>query len=95
MKAELDLELCKKLLGIFSDHNLDDCSDEDPSNTFAHKKGYILCTRCWLLNAAKTGVVPTGSTIEIYAVIDDPGAQNQETVTRIASTIRTKLKNNP
>lgn len=92
MKVELDLELCKKLLAVFAKHDLDGCTDDDPNNRYAQNKGYICCTRCWLLNAVKSQKCPAGSTIELYAIIEDKSAQKQDELLKIANAVRTRMK---
>ena len=92
MKVVLDLEFCKKLLAVFATHDLDSCSDDDLNNRYTQNKGYICCTRCWLLNAVRTEKCPPGATIEMYAIIEDQSAQKLDEITKIARKVRTRPK---
>ena len=69
MRLKLDIDLCKKLLAVFTKHDRTSCTDQDRINQYANSAGWVSCTRCWLLQAVDENWIPEGVEFELYSSI--------------------------
>lgn len=72
MDLRLNIDLCKKLIEVYNTHDLPSCTDLDRSNHISDRKGWVACTRCWLLNVVDTGEIPEAD-FKLYSTIRVPG----------------------
>jgi hypothetical protein len=68
MRLKLNLDLCRKLLEIFTEHN-GTCTDQDRRN---QHEGWADCTRCWLLRTVQDGYVQEDVEFDLFPSIRIP-----------------------
>ncbi len=69
MRLKLDVDLCKKLLEVFTKHDRTSCTDQDRSNQYANSEGWVSCTRCWLLQIVQDDYVPDDVEFGLYSSV--------------------------
>lgn len=69
MRLRLNVEMCRKLLEVFTKHDRTSCTDQDRKNQYANSEGWVACTRCWLLQAVEDDLIPEGVEFELYSSV--------------------------
>ncbi len=72
MRLSLNVDLCRSLLEVYTNHDLPSCTDFLRVNRFANSEGWVACTRCWLLEVVDTNIIPGNIEFNLYSTVKIP-----------------------
>lgn len=89
MDLKPTIDLCEKLLSIYTDHQVPNCTDSNKANRFSTPDGYVVCIRCWLLTVLEKKEIPENIELNILTLIKTPKKETSVSLKEFSDLLST------